>query len=205
MDITKSENIEKLTKLLRDVLFLNEVGGDAQYVYRFSDADGFRTGRSGWSFGVSQFDIAHNADLAPKCLKAIGFTDQEIDFIKKQIYSTQEMARISVRLKEKSSIVDKYDLLHMGETVSLVANLLKKYNCTDVDVDAFLALCDYHNQFCISPNGKMEQYVKTVIASEGKITFAHVSARKSATKWGKDRPDDVRRRDKNIKAVASKP
>lgn len=205
MNITVQENIDKLTKLLRDVLFLNEVGGDEKYVYRFSDADGFRTGRSGWSFGVSQFDIAHNADLAPKCLKAVGFTDQEIDFIKKQIYSTQEMARISVRLKEKSAVVDKYDLLHMGETVSLVANLLKKYNCVEVDADAFLALCDYHNQFYISPNGKMEQYVKTIIASEGKITFDHVSKRKSSTKWGKDRPDDVQRRDKNIKTVVSKP
>ena len=34
MDITVQENIDKLTRLLRDVLFLNEVGGDAQYVYQ---------------------------------------------------------------------------------------------------------------------------------------------------------------------------
>ena len=204
MDITVQSNLDKLGSLLRDVLFLNEVGGDNGLVYRFSDADGFRTGRSGWSYGVSQFDVANNSGLAVKCLKEIGFTDQQVDFIIKQVYSVQEMARFSAMLKEKSAVVDKYDILHMGETVKLVSKLLLKYNCKDIAVDAFLAICDYHNQFYISPNGKMEVFIKTTIASKGTVTFDDISKRKMATKWGVDRPDDVRRRDRNIKTVASK-
>ena len=204
MDITVQSNLDKLGSLLRDVLFLNEVGGDNGLVYRFSDADGFRTGRSGWSYGVSQFDVANNSGLAVKCLKEIGFTDQQVDFIIKQVYSVQEMARFSAMLKEKSAVVDKYDILHMGETVKLVSKLLLKYNCKDIAVDAFLAICDYHNQFYISPNGKMEAFIKTTIASKGTVTFDDISKRKMATKWGVDRPDDVRRRDRNIKTVTSK-
>ena len=204
MDITIQSNLDKLGALLRDVLFLNEVGGNTGLVYKFSDADGFRTGRSGWSYGVSQFDVANNSGLAVKCLKEIGFSDQQVDFIIKQIYSVQEMTRFSAMLKEKASVVDKYDLIHMGETVKLVSRILTKYGCTNIEIDAFLAICDYHNQFCISPNGKMEAFIKTTVASKGTVTFEDISKRKMATKWGADRPDDVRRRDRNIKAVSSK-
>jgi len=47
----------KFFESMKQALLLNECDGDQELAYKFSDADGVRTGRSGYSFGVSQFDI----------------------------------------------------------------------------------------------------------------------------------------------------
>lgn len=63
------------------VILANELDGSTAHAYRFSDPDGVRTGKSGWSFGICQFDINNNLQTII-CLRECGFTTDEITGLK---------------------------------------------------------------------------------------------------------------------------
>ena len=67
-------------ELFGQIILANELDGNERAAYRFSDPDGVKTGKSGWSFGRCQFDTKNNP-ISRQCLAACGFTPAEIDGI----------------------------------------------------------------------------------------------------------------------------
>lgn len=94
--------MKTLNELFREVILQNEVSGNMNAVLRFSDPDG-PSGRSGWSFGICQFDTRHN-DAALACLRECGFSESEIAGVVAQNVNVKPLAA-----KLKSEIVARYD------------------------------------------------------------------------------------------------
>lgn len=183
-----------------NVVFENEIGGDKRVKYRFSDPDG-KTGRSGWSFGGSQFDTTHN-ELANQCLADIGFTNRDIEKIKTQTASKADMDIYNAMLNTKlaKNIIDKYDSDHIIHSINYCLGICKLAGFEYVDPTILIFLVDYHNQLYLSRNGSMHKYL-TTIDSDDVLDIDNYEALlkfKLNIKWGKDRPDDVKRRSKNL-------
>src|SRR5574341_9170 len=89
----------------RKIIIENELGGDLNEALKFSDPDGVHSGKSGWSFGVCQFDLNNN-ELASICLKECGFTDSEIAALKAQ---TIDVHPLEAKLKAAAEIIARYD------------------------------------------------------------------------------------------------
>ena len=138
-----------MIKRLRQILLLNECGGDETIPYKFSDADGVRTGRSGYSFGISQFDIENNWD-GIKALEHCGITPKEL---KRLFLQRDNIDDISDKLKK--TIVDNLDIDHIIKSLDHCRRLLP--HRTDLEL---AMLVDYHNQFYLSPNGKLHNFLK---------------------------------------------
>ncbi len=174
------------------VLSTNEIGNNKNLAYVFSDPDGLRTGKSGYSFGASQFDIENNW-VALDCLRDCDFLPKDI----KRLYlQNGDISDLNKRLLENKDVIDRYDELQAKFCMDTVTARLEGKVVSD---ETFVHLVDYHNQFNISVGGKMHQYIKQLnnIAPEDVLNF------KLATKWGKDRPDDVHRRYQTIKKYFS--
>jgi hypothetical protein len=61
---------------------------------------------------------------------------------------------------------------------------------------------DYHNQFYVSFNGKMHRWLKAYSSTGQELTPAAIlNFKLKFLKWGRKRPDDVKRRYENIRAV----
>ena len=60
----------------------------------------------------------------------------------------------------------------------------------DMDEKTFVHLVDYHNQFNLSKGGKMHQWLqlKSLLTPDDVLNF------KLGLKWGKEHPEDVKRR-----------
>jgi hypothetical protein len=172
---------------------LNEIGTDTSLVYKFSDPDGVRTGRSGWSFGRSQFDFKYNY-LGRKCLEACGFSGSEIaDLIEQR--KEINMDAMNSRLKQSAAIVDRFDKQHLEENFEHCALLLKDRVVFENEA-VFVHIMDYHNQMYFSQNGKLHSWLlkQTRPISESDI----FDFKLNNTRWGRQRPDDVKRRFKTI-------
>ena len=90
--------------LFRRIIVENELGGNKSLAYKFSDPDGERTGKSGWSFGVCQFDLANNP-VARKILRDCEFTDSEIGNL--QLQTNLPMWQLNAQLLAHKTIVDE--------------------------------------------------------------------------------------------------
>ena len=66
--------MKTLNEMFREVIVQNELEGDLAAAYKFSKCS---AGNSGWSFGVSQFDVKNNS-TARECLLKCGFTQAEV-------------------------------------------------------------------------------------------------------------------------------
>lgn len=179
-----------MVDLLRKILLENELSGDESLIYRFSDADGERTGRSGWSFGISQFDVNHNPD-GILCLRDCDFTTDEISGLQQQSIDIEPM---NGKLSFCSDIIDQYDNEHFDQTLKHISNLCKRSHIF-LESGVIYHLADYHNQFYMSRNGKMHSYLKMF---KRRIKQVDILNFKLDTVWGKKRPDDVYRRYNNI-------
>ncbi len=182
-------------KLFRKIILLNELGGKEHLAYRFSDPDGEHTGKSGWSFGVCQFDIANN-NIAILCLKECGFSDVEISLLKKQ--QIPDMTGMNNRLLANKQIIDKWDTRQIDDCLSRVGSMAKLAPFSFLDEKAFLMAADYHNQFYISKGGQFFTWAKRFIAP---ISDYDILKYKLNQTWGLKRPDDVKRRYANILKV----
>lgn len=188
---------EKQLELLRQILLLNELEGNQRAAYRFSDPDGVKTGKSGWSFGESQFDTQNNP-IALECLKQCGFTLEQIDGIVKQ---TVDIKPFNDVLKQHAEIIDRYDRVQRVDCLRRVKSIAVAKGFTYFDYKALLTAADYDNQFHMSPKMK-PGYLCYHLAKLGRpATAKDIVKFKLTTKWGKKRSDDVERRAANIDKV----
>lgn len=180
--------------IFRKIIIQNELGGNISLIYKFSDADGIRKGKSGYSFGISQFDILNNTN-AILCLRECDFTTDEIKELKEQIVNKTQYDK---RLKEHYDIVDKWDEKQLNECLEHSISLCDFAGIKLKNRKTLYHLADYHNQFYFSKYGKMYKY----LLSLGRIVNPEdILALKMKTTWGKSRPDDVRRRYNNITKI----
>ncbi len=104
----------------------------------------------------------------------------------------KEISDLNNKLKNHREDIDELDKKHIEEMVNYVANLNELPELEDEKT--FVHLVDYHNQFNISKNGLMLNFIKTK-----KILKSHdIYDFKLGLKWGKKAPQDVKRRYLNI-------
>jgi hypothetical protein len=183
-----------------DIIFMNEIGANKRLKYKFSDPDG-KTGRSGWSFGGCQFDTAHN-DVSVKCLAKIGFTPRDIEKIKAQTASDHDMETYNGMLSTDSAriTIDKYDTRYMLNSINHCLNICRLAGFINVDPTILIFLVDYHNQLFLSKNGAMHKYMNQIESDDylDIDNYGDLLKFKLSIKWGRDRPDDVKRRNANL-------
>ena len=185
--------MKEFSDKIKRMLLLNECGGDESLIYKFSDADGVRTGRSGYSYGVSQFDIENNWD-AIETLRDCGITPKEL---KRLFIQSTEVDDLNDKLLINCDFVDEADDLHVQE-------MILRCDCFHAIEDelTLAMIIDYHNQLRFDITGKLYNYI-TDRLNEGKTITARgiYNFKLNNTLWGRKRPDDVDRRYKNTLEV----
>lgn len=169
---------------------LNECSNNPKVFYRFSDA---KTGKSGYSFGRSQFDVSHNPSAVKFLKEVCGFTDLDIIRLKRK---DKNIGDLNEKLGKFKSQIDDLDRQHLQKSIDHVMSL-ERLPLLESD-KTFAHLVDYHNQFNLSRNGKMHKWLKSrnEITSEDILEF-----KLNQTLWGKKYPSDVKRRYYNIEKL----
>lgn len=172
-------------KLVMNILALNEISGNEKVITKFS----FTGGISGYSFGRSQFDIKHNPSSRDFLIKKCGFTQNEIDRL---LALDKDISDLNEKLAKYRKEIDEYDMRHVQETIDHVSSL---DGIPDISLKTFVHLVDYHNQFSLSKNGKFHTWIKNrkSLTAEDILEF-----KLHQTKWGREQPQDVKRRWLNI-------
>lgn len=186
--------MKTLNELFYDLILLNELDGNLNAALRFSDPDGVLSGKSGWSFGVCQFDTRNN-DQAIECLKACHFTNAEIEGIVKQ---TIDVKPLAAKLKDSAEIVEAYSTKQLSYCLNNAMVFNESHCVPVVDTAALLAQADYVNQYGSMGNG-MAAYLKGL----ERPVVAHdiLDFKLTHTKYGKEHPKDCQRRFNNIAKV----
>ena len=185
MDIKKIIKNIDLNKIMY-VIALNEISGNENVICKFSYARGI----SGYSFGRSQFDVKHNSKARNFLKEKCGFTKSDLDRL---LRLDKEISDLNNKLKNHKEDIDELDKKHIEEMVNYVANLNELPEFENERV--FIHLIDYHNQFNLSKNGKMNNFIKNkkMLTSKDILNF-----KLKETKWGREQPRDVKRRYNNI-------
>lgn len=187
-----TDTCPSLADIMREILLANELSGNQAAAYRFSDADG-RAGRSGYSFGICQFDLKFNA-TASVILTRCGFSSGEISELKMQ--TEKSLDPYNAKLKAGSMVVDLWDRKTCDECLHHVLGLELPWV---IPGDTLFHLADYHNQFNLQDGGQMHRYLQGLTVP---ATPEHVLDFKLyQTRWGKKAPADVHRRFDNIQGV----
>ena len=187
--------MKSMEELFRLVILLNEVSGNLKAILRFSDPDG-PSGRSGWSFGLCQFDTKHN-DAALACLHECGCTESDIHSIVNQLPGSKELAS-----KLKADIVARYDQAQLSRCLYSALNVTTSKGIVVVDTAAILALADYVNQYG-SIGNQFADYLNACDLDKP-VDIHEIQKWKLTTKYGKEHPDDCNRRYNNILSVLKK-
>lgn len=190
-----------IRKILAQALFENELSGNENFIYKFSDADGVRTGKSGYSFGRCQFDLSNNP-AARGILDAAGFSPEEVVGLIKQEIGAETMRALNVRLQTPAvqAIIDAADNRELDAIIAHTHSVVTNAGLHLADQEVFIHLADYHNQYHINFGGKCILYLQRLRRT---ITSADVLDYKLTTLWGQKRPDDVARRYNNIHAICA--
>lgn len=181
-------------EIFHRVILANELDNSTAHAYKFSDPDGIRAGKSGWSFGVCQFDILNNP-RAIDCLRECGFTTDELAGLKAQ--TIDDMRPMHNKLLANCTVIDRYDDHQLAECLQWPAQLCKQSGI-GLDLSGLIALADYHNQFYMSRGGKMHKHLQGIGRP---VTADDIYRFKLILPWGQKRPDDVKRRHNNIIAI----
>jgi len=178
-----------LNQLFTKIIQLNEIGEDSPYT--FSDPDGVRSGKSGWSFGAVQFDTKNN-DAAIKCLIECGFTKEEIEGVVNQ---TIDVKPLEKKLKAGASIIDSYCERQLQYCLDGAGNFVVKYCLSILDSGGLLAIADYWNQYGSMGYGAGAwlRSLNRPITAEDILTF-----KLEHTKYGREHPKDCKRRYNNL-------
>jgi hypothetical protein len=186
--------LKTLNEMFYDLILLNELDGNVNAALRFSDPDGALSGKSGWSFGVCQFDTQNNGQ-ALECLRACLFTNAEIDGIVKQ---TIDVKPLAAKLKAHADIIEAYSTKQLSYCLNSAMNVCTSKAIPATDTAAILALADYVNQYgSIGP-----QFVKHLLDLGRPVVAQDILDFKlNHTKYGKDRPKDCLRRLANLTKV----
>jgi hypothetical protein len=187
---------KSLNDLFRLVILANELDNSIALVLCFSDPDGVRSGKSGWSFGVCQFDTQNN-DSALDCLRACGFTSDEIKGIVLQAVDVKPLA---VKLAAHADIVENYDTAQLSKCLNDALNFDTQFGVPLADTTAILAQADYTNQYGSMGNGSKVYYLGLgrPITAEDILDF-----KLNHTVYGKAHPDDCRRRYNNLLRIVA--
>jgi len=180
--------------LFRKVILANELGNNPALAYKFSDPDGVGRGKSGYSFGVCQFDIANNP-TAILCLRSCDFTTDQIDGLRRQTIDPRPLEQ---KLLDAQDVVDRYDEQQLHECMEHPLNICAASGIRLRYPNTLYHLADYHNQFYFSKNGKMHTFLKTLGRAVLPSDILHL---KFNTKWGRINPGDVHRRFSNIERL----
>ena len=189
--------MKSLNELFYDVILLNELGGNKSAALKFSDPDG-ASGRSGWSFGLCQFDTRHN-DTALKCLAECGFTQDEIDGI---VAQTVGVKTYSSRLAEHADIIEKYDTQQLSYCLNKALEFNVSHGIIMVDPTALLAVADYMNQYG-SEGGGIAAYFNDIDVNRPVVGQDVQDFKLTRTKYGREHAADCNRRYANIVKVVS--
>ncbi len=183
---------DELAGIFRKIIIENELGGNMKYVLEFSDPDGVRSGKSGWSFGVSQFDIANNA-RASDCLRECGFTEAEISGLKAQ---TVDAHPLEAKLRAHPDVIERYDEQQFAWCLDHAELLLDRHKAAPADTTAFLAIADMANQYSPSTVEKAMLHLSDL----GRPFLAKdvLDYKLTSTNYGKNSPGDCKRRYMNI-------
>lgn len=195
-----SRTQDELVALFQKVILANELGNNIAYAYKFSDPDGVRSGKSGWSFGRSQFDTQNNP-LALKCLSECGFDETVIKGIVNQ---SIDVTPFNAKLRAAFTVIDRYDAVQFRACICKAQAVTKKHGITLADDTALLAIADYDNQYYLSDRDKPGTLVNYLKGHGRPVTARDVLDFKlDHTKYGREHPGDCRRRyDNIIKIVA---
>lgn len=183
---------EPLKLIFARCIIANELGGQLSLIYKFSDPDGVRTGKSGWSFGIVQYDINNNVN-ALLALREMDFTTDELAGLRAQ--TIENMAPMDYKLYSHRDTVDKWDRHQIRECLALPLLYCNELGAEFSSEETFIHIADYHNQFGMSRGGKLYRWLKE---QKKDITPEMVRDFKLALPWGLKRPDDVKRRYENI-------
>ena len=187
-----------LSDKFRKIIIANELGGDLSEALKFSDPDGVRSGKSGWSFGVCQFDLRNNS-LAAACLRECGFAQEEIEGL---IAQTVDARPFEPMLQAAADIVARYDETQLRTCVERAHYLLDRFSVSPADAAALLSVADYDNQYGLSAIAG-PKYLLGFLKLKGTFTAEDVLDFKlHVTKWGREHPEDCRRRHANVVRIA---
>jgi hypothetical protein len=183
--------MESLNELFYKVILLNELSGNVSYALKFSDPDGVRSGKSGWSFGVCQYDTQNNAN-ALLCLYECGFTKEEVTGI---VHQNIDVKALEYKLKNHVDIIQKWDTLQLTYCLNKALNFDTDYGIPVQSPDGILAGADYVNQYGSQGNGARDYYKKLgrPITAKDVLEF-----KLNNTRYGKVHPKDCERRYNNI-------
>jgi hypothetical protein len=181
---------KSLNELFYDIILLNELDGNVSAALRFSDPDGVLSGKSGWSFGVCQFDTQNNSQ-ALVCLKACGFTQAEITGIVEQTIDVKPLAS---KLKANRNIVEEYSTIQLSYCLTKALNFDTDFGIPVENPSGILAGADYVNQYGSQGNGA-KAYYKNLGRP---VTAEDVLAFRFTTAYGQKHPKDCQRRYDNI-------
>jgi hypothetical protein len=182
-------------------LIANELNGKLSLVYRFSDPDGIRTGKSGWSFGVCQFDINNNRNAA-LCLTEAGFSPLEIEKLQKQQFS--DMTMMNEKLNAHREVVNRWDARQIRECLDTTLRYCNEIGTDFSCEETVLHIADFHNQLHFDHGGDLYKWLQANIANP--ITPEMIRDYKlSNTVWGHKDPEDVNRRYNNIRRICAEP
>lgn len=196
-----SRTQDQLVALIKKVIVANELENNIAYAYKFSDPDGVRSGKSGWSFGRSQFDTKNNP-LALKCLSECGFDNTVIKGIVNQ---SIDITPFNAKLRAASAIIDRYDDVQFRAVICKAQALTKKHGITLADDAALIAIADYDNQYYLSDidkPGYLVHYLKQrglPIIAKDVLTF-----KLEDTEYGRKAPGDCKRRYNNLISIVTK-
>ena len=188
--------MESLNAMFRDLIFANECSRNPNAVLRFSDPDGVLSGKSGWSFGVSQFDTQNNGE-ALKCLAACGFTPTEISGV---VHQTIDVVPLNAKLAANADVIATYDTAQLSLCINSALNCVTSNGLPADNPGGILALGDYINQYgSIGP-----QFVGFIKALNHPVMAVDVLSFKiHHTTYGERCPTDCQRRYNNLVQIVA--
>ena len=179
----------------RDIIIANECGGDPSVAVEFSDPDGVRSGKSGWSFGLCQFDLQNNS-LATACLKACCFTPEEIFGLVRQ---TIDPKPLEAKLREHRTVIESFDAAQLRGCLENALRICDRFKIQLADDTALLAIADYDNQYHLSALNKPGYLVNYLTLLGRPATAADILTFKlDHTTYGQKCPGDCKRRHANV-------
>jgi hypothetical protein len=188
-------DLSQLIATFRKIILANELDNNSAYAHKFSDPDGVRSGKSGWSFGISQFDLLNNPTAAA-CLRACGFTEPEIHRLKAQ---TIDARALEPKLKAAAATIELFDQAQLKGCITRAQRILSKRSCTPANDAALLAVADYANQYHLSDINKPGYLVHYLAKLARPFTAADVLQFKLvATRYGREHRGDCQRRYDNL-------
>jgi len=184
-----------LVARFRKIIIANELDNSMAHVTKFSDPDGVRSGKSGWSFGISQFDLQNNP-IAAACLRACKFSEDEIQGLIKQ---TVDAKALEPKLKANAGIIELFDAAQLKGCIDRAQRILSKRGITPANDSALLAVADYANQYHLSDIDKPGYLVHYLLGLKYPFTAKDVLQFKlTATKYGREHRGDCERRYNNL-------